>query len=64
MPKPIRDFLEGLVAAAVGGASTAVLAVNLNDASTRAVVSAAAFGAAAALIAYARRKLVDTFPTN
>lgn len=56
----LRDFIEGLVGAAVGGASGAVLGLNLADATPRSVASYALTGACTAIIAYARHRLADT----
>lgn len=53
----IRDFVEGALSAAAGGAITAVLALSLDTASSKVVAMAAIVGAISALIAYMRRKL-------
>ena len=59
VPAFLRDFLEGCVAAAVGGASAAVLGLNLDTATPKQVVAVALIGAVAAIIAFARHKLVQ-----
>jgi hypothetical protein len=61
MNKPLRDFLEGLAAAIVGGAATAVLAA-AGDATAKMIVFLALTGAASSAIAYSRRYLTDVFP--
>lgn len=60
-PALLRDFVEGVVSAAVGGATTGVLALNLDTANTKQVISVAAIGAVSAVIAFARHRL--TTPT-
>lgn len=59
IPAFLRDFVEGTVAAAVGGASGAVLGLNLDTATPRGVASAALVGAIGAVIAYARHRLAE-----
>lgn len=56
-PGFLRDFVEGVLSAAVGGASTGVLALNLDTANTKQVVSAVVIGAVSAVIAFARHRL-------
>ena len=57
VPGVLRDFVEGLVSAAIGGAVTGVLALNLDTANTKQIVAAVAFGAVSSVIAFARHRL-------
>ena len=57
VPKFLRDFLEALLAAAVGGAATGVLSLDLDTANTKQVLAAVSFGALSAVIALARHRL-------
>lgn len=56
----VRDILEG----AVSGAAASVLALNLDVTTPKGVALAAATGAIGAVIAVARRKLVDLAQTK
>lgn len=58
IPKPIVDFIEGLVSAAVIGASGAVLGLDLSTAGTKVVAFAALTGALNAVISECRRRLI------
>ena len=59
----LRDFVEGLVSATIGGAITGVLALSLDSATSKTIAMAALTGAIAAAIAFARRKLEATQKT-
>jgi hypothetical protein len=65
IPKPIRNFIDGGLAAAVGGATAAVLKLNINDPllNAQTVTSVVVAGAVAAITAYARFKLADIWRT-
>lgn len=62
IPAFARDFIEGLLSAAIGGAGAAVLGLNLDTATPRSVATYALVGAISAAIAYARHKLADSLP--
>lgn len=57
IPKPIVDFLEGLVSAFVTGAALNVDALNLGAIGPKAVLGAALLGGINAVISAARRGL-------
>lgn len=61
-PAFLRDFVEGIVSAAIGGATTGVLALNLDTANPKQVIGVAAIGAVSAVIAFARHRLAK--PTS
>ena len=57
VPASVRDFIEGLVAAVVGGAASGVLALNLDTANTKQIIAVIATGAISSAIAFARHRL-------
>ena len=57
VPGLIRDFIEGLVSAAIGGSVTGVLALNLDTTNTKQVIAAVLMGAVSSAIAFARHRL-------
>lgn len=56
-PRFLRDFIEAGLAAGVAGATSGILALNLNTATPKQALYVAATGFIAAVIAYARHRL-------